>query len=47
MYPFSEREFFFKVKTDTIVRFVCEEGKATTLELDFGEGEPVRAKKIP
>jgi len=46
MYAFSENEFFFKVPTDTVVRFVREGASVTGLEFRFNEGEPVRAKKI-
>ncbi|HKS26004.1 MAG TPA: serine hydrolase [Thermoanaerobaculia bacterium] len=47
MYPFSEHEFFFKVPTDTVVRFIREGGAVTAMEFDYGDGSaPVRAKRI-
>lgn len=46
MDPFSENEFFFKVATATVVKFIREDGAVTELEFDFADGKPVRAKKI-
>ena len=46
MLPFSDTEFFFKVPTDTIVRFIREDGSVTALEFDFGDDKPLRARKI-
>ena len=46
MFASPKGDFFFKVQTPTRVRFVREGASVTTLEFTFGEGEPVRAKKI-
>ena len=46
MFASAKGDFFFKVPTPTRVRFVREGASVTELEFDFGEGEPVRAKKI-
>jgi len=46
MFPFSDHEFFAKVWRDTDVRFLREGGAVTAMEFDFGDGKPVRSKKI-
>lgn len=46
MFASAKGDFFFKVPTTTRVRFVRDGASVTGLELDIGEAEPVRAKKI-
>jgi len=47
MFASPKGDFFFKVTTDTRIRFIREGDVVTGLEYTFGEGEqPVRAKKI-
>jgi CubicO group peptidase (beta-lactamase class C family) len=45
-FPFSDTEFFFKVPTNTVLRFIREGDSVTALEFDFGDDKPLRAKKI-
>jgi CubicO group peptidase (beta-lactamase class C family) len=47
MFASPKGDFFFKVATDTRIRFIREGETVTELEFTFGEGEqPIRAKKI-
>jgi len=47
MFASPKGDFFFKVQTDTRIRFIREGGTVTGLEYTFGEGEqPIRAKKV-
>jgi len=47
MFASPKGDFFFKVQTDTRIRFIREGDTVTGLEYTFGEGEqPVRAKKL-
>lgn len=47
MFASPKGDFFFKVETDTRIRFIREGGVVTALEYSFGPGEaPIRAAKI-
>jgi CubicO group peptidase (beta-lactamase class C family) len=47
MFASPKGDFFFKVQTDTRIRFIREGDKVTGLVFTFGEGEePIRATKI-
>ena len=47
MFASPRGDFFFKVQTDTRIRFIREGDRVTGLVFTFGEGEePIRATKI-
>lgn len=46
MFASEKGDFFFKVPTETRVRFLREGASVTGIEFHFGQPEPTRAKKI-
>ena len=46
MFASPKGDFFFKLPTETRMRFLREGGVVTELEFDLGRGETLRAKKV-